>query len=111
MTTVTGLCSCWPGDYRSTPSPFHYDFCPLHLAQPQGDLIEHLADLLDDATHDDRCWSDEAGSRCVCLIGRVLDLLPQCPSSKAGNEDASITWRCLRKIHPSSPTQHHYGRI
>lgn len=77
------------------------------LSQPE--LVEGLADLLEDALHSPLCYIDPDETHCMCLIGQVKALLPLCEATTDNGH--GIKWRCVRTIHPSTPDMHSFGRV
>lgn len=70
----------------------------------QDEFLTVLDELLDNALHDDRCYTHPSDTECVCIIGRVRAVLPPCGAIvDKGN---GVYWKCHRNAHPASPGRH-----
>lgn len=93
---------------------------PLYTTpEAQAELAEEIADLLDEAVHLEGCYIDPNDTHCVCLIGKLRAVLPQCgetrtlrtPDSIAFDGEGFRMWRCQRVVHPSTPDKHVFGEV
>ena len=83
-------------------------------AAEQGQLVEEISDLLDNALHLEGCYIGPDETHCVCVIGVLRAVLPQCGYVETFNRIRSDgvltdTRSCLRTEHPTAPYQHVFG--
>lgn len=82
--------------------------------EAQGELVEAVADLLDNALHLEDCYIGPDNTECVCVIGKIRAVLPRCPETRTPMgypETPGVPryWRCGRTVHPSRPHAHAFG--
>ena len=84
---------------------------PLYGTQESLDhLAENITSMLDEAMHLEACWISEDETRCVCIIGKLRAVLPQCGHVEQVGVKGR-TRQCLSTVHPSAPYKHVFGTV
>lgn len=72
--------------------------------EDQEALAEEIASRLDEAMHLEGCYIDPNDTHCVCVVGKLRAVLPQCEARLIDYPGKPL--RCLRIVHPSTPDRH-----